>query len=128
MVGVDEETVTLLRVGDARGRRVNTGEIVRVTHEELDGFEVAENPDGDFSLVGALVSAPETTCWSVLSFAKEVRSHPLPSVGALALVLTGYLGDGMVPLPDAALSVLFFVGVLGLAYVGSGRLSRLRRT
>jgi len=127
VVGADDEGVTLLRVGDARGRRVNTGETVRVTHDELGGFEEAENPGG-FSLAGALVSAPGTAYWSVLSFAGEVRAHPLPSTVALALVLTGYLGDGAVPLPDAVLGVFAVAGVLGLAYVGSGRLSQFRKT
>lgn len=128
VVGTDDEGVTLLRVGDPNGRRVNTGELIRVTHDEVDGFEEAENPDRNRSLAGALVSAPKTACWSLWSFAEEVTAHPLPSVAAFALVLTGYLGDGAVPLPDAALSVLFFVGVLGLVYVGSGRLSQFRRT
>lgn len=128
VVGTDEETVTLLRVGDPDGRRVNTGELLRVTYDELDGFEGVENPDRNPSVAGAFASALKTAYWSVWSFAKEVTAHPLPSVAAFALLLTGYLGDGVVPLPDAALAVMSFAGVFCLAYVGGGRLSRLRRT
>ncbi|WP_226005891.1 hypothetical protein [Natrinema salinisoli] len=47
VVGTGEDTVTLFRVGDAEGRRVNTGEIVTVRDREFEAFEPAENPDGN---------------------------------------------------------------------------------
>ena len=52
VVGTSEQ-LTLLRVGDADGRRVRTGEIVRVSRSVYTNFGAAENPDtgvssGDF--------------------------------------------------------------------------------
>ncbi|WP_254523410.1 hypothetical protein [Natrinema caseinilyticum] len=47
VVGTSREAVTLLRVGDADGRRVSTGEIVTVSADDLEGFDRAENPDGN---------------------------------------------------------------------------------
>lgn len=123
VVGTGGGGVTLLRVGDPSGRRVNTGELVSVTHGELDGFEGAENPDGNRPLTETLASVPKTVYWSLWGFVVEAKSHPLPSSVALALVLTGYLGEGTVPAPDSALVALVLVGGFGLAYVGSGRLS-----
>jgi hypothetical protein len=42
------EPVVLLRVTDADGRRRNTGELRRVSREELAAFERVENPDSGF--------------------------------------------------------------------------------
>jgi len=42
--------VTLLRVADARGRRVHSGAIEHVDRETLGAFERAENPDSGVSL------------------------------------------------------------------------------
>lgn len=123
VVGTDEDSVTLLRVGDPDGRRVNTGELLRVRRDELDGFEAAENPDGNRPFGEMLASVPRTAYWSVWAFAEELTSHPLPAAAALALLATGSFGDGTVPLPDAAFVVLAVAGGFGLAYVGSGRLS-----
>ncbi len=54
VVGTGEK-VTLLRVGDAEGRRETTGEVVQVSRSAYDGFETAPNPDSGFS-VGSLLS------------------------------------------------------------------------
>ncbi len=51
VVGVGGGRVTLLRVTDADGRRVNSGAVERVDRETLArAFESAENPDAGFSL------------------------------------------------------------------------------
>jgi hypothetical protein len=122
VVGTDDETVTLLRVGDGNGRRVSTGELITVSQDELDGFEKAENPDGNRSFGEVITSIPETAYWSVRVFVKELAAHPLPATVALGLVLIGSLGEGIVPVPDIGLGALILVGSLGLAYIGSGRL------
>ena len=122
VVGTDDETVRLLRVGDADGRRVNTGKLITVSRNELDGFEKAENPDENRSLSEKFLSVPETAYWSIRVFARELVAHPLPAAVALGLVLIGSLGEGIVPIPDIGLGALIFVGSLGLAYVGSGRM------
>ena len=121
-VGTDDETVTLLRVGEPDGRRVNTGEVITVSRDELDGFESSENPDGNRPFGEILLSVPETAYWSVRAFTEELIARPLPAAAALGLVLAGALGEGIIPVPDIGLGVLILVGSLGLAYIGSGRL------
>lgn len=118
VVGTSDEAATLLRVADADGRRTNTGEIIAVGSDELDGFDPAENPDGNRPLGSAVASTLETLYWSGRAFGRELAAHPLPTAGAAALVLVGYVG----PLPDVALGASVLVGILGLAYIGSGRL------
>jgi len=52
------DPVVLVAVADADGNRVNSGTVVRVSADELDGFEPAENPDQGFQpgqLVGGLI-------------------------------------------------------------------------
>lgn len=124
VVGTDRETVTLLRVADADGRRVTTGEVVAVDRGDLDGFAPAENPDGNRPLGAAVASKLELTYWSVRVFVGQLAARPLSTAVATTLVLTGALGEGVVPLPDVILGGLIAAGSLGLAYVGSGRPSR----
>ncbi len=57
--------MTLLVVGDAAGRRVHTGEIVTVACEELDTFELAENPDASRSLATRILSQLAGIRWSL---------------------------------------------------------------
>ncbi|WP_380674964.1 hypothetical protein [Salinigranum sp. GCM10025319] len=68
------------------------------------------------------MSALETAYWSGRAFVREVAAHPLPSAVALAFVVTGFVGDGVVPVSDTVLGASILVGSLALAYVGSGRL------
>jgi hypothetical protein len=51
VVGTDAETVVLVRVADASGRRENTGRIVTVSRETLTGtFASAANPDDGLAI------------------------------------------------------------------------------
>ena len=122
VVGTDDGRVTLLRVADADGRRAHTGEVVRVDREALRGFEPAAEPAERRSLRTVGASALETAYWSGRAFVQEVAAHPLPSTVALALVVVGFAGDGVVPVPEVVLGTSILVGSLALAYVGSGRL------
>ncbi|WP_049901646.1 hypothetical protein [Halococcus agarilyticus] len=122
VVGTSEDDVTLLRVGDADGRRVHTGEIVTVPNDARSGFEPAENPDGNRSVGVALASLSENAYWSLRTFAGSLATHPFASAVALALLVTGWFGEGVLELSDAALSGLVLAGAFGLAYIGSGRL------
>lgn len=122
VVGVGDDTVTLLRVGNSDGRRINTGELITVSTDEIEEFERTDNPDGNRRLSNVLFSVPETAYWSVLAFVKELSSHPIQTSVAIALVLVGSLGESVLPLPEAVLSLLIIVGSLSLAYVGSGRM------
>jgi len=52
------DPVVLVVVADADGNRINSGTVVRVSADELDGFEPAENPDQGLrpgQLVGGLI-------------------------------------------------------------------------
>ncbi|MFC6989206.1 hypothetical protein ACFQJD_11705 [Haloplanus sp. GCM10025708] len=114
--------MTLLRVGDADGRRVHTGDVVRVSAGEFDSFDPAGNPDGNRPLRAAIASVPETAYWSFRAFGRELRSHPRPTVVAGALVAVGFVGESRLPVPDVVLGGAILVGCLALAYVGGGRL------
>ncbi|SHJ99374.1 hypothetical protein [Haladaptatus paucihalophilus] len=61
--------VTLLRVTDADGRRVNSGEIRRCSSATLDEeFEPARNPDAGFNPVSAVGDVLTWLYWSVRKF------------------------------------------------------------
>jgi len=122
VVGTDGETVTLLRVGDADGRRVNSGEIVTVRSSELAECPTAENPDGNRPFGKTVTSNLKMTYWSLRAFIQQLAAHPIPSALAIALVVIGVVGEEFVQLPSVAQSALILVGSLGLAYIGSGRL------
>jgi hypothetical protein len=122
VVGTDTDSVTLLLVGDSDGTRIVTGDIVTVARGQLDGFEPAEKPAEGRSLPARLRGMGEHLYWSLRTFVGQLARHPVPAAVALAIAAVGVLGEGIVPLPDAALSVLTVVGGLGLAVVGSGRL------
>lgn len=121
VVGTDEESVTLLRVGDADGTRVHTGEVRTVTREALDAFETAANPDGSRSVAAALLGVPAHLYWTLRAFARQLAASPLPAAVAIALVLAGAFGAGSLPLSETGLDALVVAGALGLALVGSGR-------
>ena len=122
VVGTSDESTTLLRVGDADGRRVTTGEIVRVADGDLEAFEPAANPDGNRPLGDVAASGLEMVYWRLRAFGQQLAARPLPAAVAGALFLNGFAGEGVVPLPEVALTVSVVAGSLGLALIGSGRL------
>ena len=122
VVGTGDEAVTLLKVGDSDGQRVTTGEIVTVSYDGFAGFESAENPDGTRSLGDSIRSSLEMVYWSFRVFGQKLIAHPLVTLVAVVIILVGNFGEAVVPLPDTAYSFLVLIGVLGLAYIGSGRL------
>ncbi|PGF18187.1 hypothetical protein CP556_01880 [Natrinema sp. CBA1119] len=122
VVGTSEGAATLLRVGDADGRRVNTGEIVTVSDGELEVFEPAENPDGNRPLGEIAASSLAMLPWRFRAFGGQLVAHPLPTAIATALVAVGFVGDSLGPFSEPVASVVLFIGIVGLAYVGSGSL------
>jgi hypothetical protein len=63
------ETVALLRVTDAEGRRANTGEVRRVDRSVVDAeFEPAADPDAEFSLSRRVRDQLSGMYWSVRRF------------------------------------------------------------
>jgi hypothetical protein len=123
VVGRTDEAVTLLRITDGDGRRAHTGQVTRVDRDALDGFEPVADPDPARPPAVAIRSALTTAYWSIRAFVGQLAATPLPTAVALGLVAFGATGDAIVPLPDAAFGVAILAGSLGLAYVGSGRLS-----
>ncbi|ELY70627.1 hypothetical protein [Natrinema versiforme] len=121
VVGTSGETVTLLRVGDGDGRRVNTGDLERVSEAELEGFEPAANPDGNRPFGAAVASRLEMGYWSLRAFGQQLVARPVPAAVAGLLVVVGVVGEQIGPLPEILLSVMIFAGALGLAVIGSGR-------
>ncbi|MGQ3412079.1 hypothetical protein ACT4ML_07425 [Natrinema sp. LN54] len=114
--------MTLLRVGDADGRRVNTGELERVSEADLEAFESAANPDGNRPFGAAVASKLEMGYWSLRAFGQQLVTRPLPAAVAGLLVVVGVVGEQIDTLPEPVLSALILVGALGLAVIGSGRL------
>lgn len=114
VVGTDGRRVTLLRVGDGEGRRVHTGEVVRVTRDDLDGFVPVEAPTAERSPTDPV----SIVYWSLRAFLAELAARPLASVVALGLVVAGSVGPVSSPLANG----LLFGGAGLLWYVGSGRL------
>ncbi|WP_408958922.1 hypothetical protein [Natrinema sp. 74] len=122
VVGTSNGTATLLRVGDADGRRITTGEVVRVAENELEAFAPAENPDGNRPLGAPVASTVEMGYWSLRAFGQQLATRPLPAVVAGVLVVIGAVGEGVVPVPTVVLTVSVITGSIALALVGSGRM------
>jgi len=122
VVGTDEESVTLVRVGDVSGRRINSGDLLAVDRAALETFEPADNPDGNRSLGVALTGLAKTLYWTVRAFSEQLAAKPFRALLSIGLVLGGSLGDGLAGLPDSVGTGLVVAGALGLALVGSGRL------
>ncbi|UHQ95018.1 hypothetical protein [Haloterrigena alkaliphila] len=66
----------------------------------------------------------EMVYWRIRVFAEQLIAQPVPATVAATLVAVGYVGDTFGYVSDTVASVLLFVGVVGLAYVGSGSLDR----
>ena len=115
------DPVALLRVGDADGRRVNSGDVVAVERDRLDGFEPADNPDGNRPTGERLAGVLDSLAWQVRAFLAGLRARPIASLVALAVVLVGVFGEGRVPGPDFVPTVLVVGGALGLSYIASNR-------
>jgi hypothetical protein len=122
VVGTREQSVTLLRVGDSDGTRIVTGEVVTVDRDDLAGFEPADEPERDRSVAESVVAAVEHVYWSLRAFGQQLARHPLASTVTLAVVAVAFVGESVLPFPNAVFSGLAIVGGLGLALLGSGRL------
>lgn len=123
VVGTTEEAVTVLRVGDADGRRVHTGEVYTVPTAEFTAFEAAENPDGSRPLGATLVSSLGMGYWGLRAFLGQLAANPGPATVALVLIAAGLFGEGMLSVPAFLRDVAVLVGALLFVYAGSGRLS-----
>jgi len=122
VVGAADREVTLVRVGDADGQRVHTGETLRVSADELDGFEAARNPEGNRPLGAKIRGGVEMTYWSIRAFFAQLRQHPVAGLIAGVLFAFGALGDRVISVPDTALTVATIAGAVVLIAIGSGRL------
>ena len=120
VVGATDGRVTLLRVTDAGGRRIHTGELVSV--DDAGALDPADNPDERRSIASSVANLPETVYWDGKAFGKRLAANPVPVGVALALAALGTVGGRVAGIPDTASGALLFVGSLGLGYVGSGRL------
>jgi len=119
VVGTDDESVTLLRVTDADGRRANTGELRTVERAHLSAFEPADNPDDNRSPVAALAGVVDGFGWQLRVFGRSLAARPLLSVAALIVVAVGLVGDQFLAGPDWAFGLAVFAGSLALAALGS---------
>jgi hypothetical protein len=119
VVGVGEGTVTLLRVGDADGYRVNTGEVATVDRETLAAFDPADNPDGNRPLGEKARRFAGSLVWNLRAFVAGLVARPALAAVALALVVVGHQGHRVLSVPDSWLTAVYFLGVLGVVYLGA---------
>jgi len=119
VVGTDGASVTLLRVGDAEGRRVHTGETATVDRDALGGFRPADDPDGNRSAAAAITGALEGFAWQVRTFGRGLAARPLASLGAVVLLVVGHQGDRFLVAPDLVFTLTYLLGVLGVVYLGT---------
>jgi len=119
VVGVDAETVALLRVGDADGYRVNTGTVTTVDRDALAAFTPVDNPDGNRPVGEKLRRAAETLVWNLRAFVAGLLAHPVLAVAALALVVVGHQGHRVLSVPESWLTAVYFLGVFGVVYLGA---------
>ena len=110
VVGTADDRVTLLRVADADGRRVHTGEVHRVPRTDLDGFEPAGNPDENRSLSAGVAGQLDGLAWQGRLIGRAVVARPVPGVTALVLVAIGLFGDPYLPIPDLFDVLVFLAG------------------
>lgn len=121
VVGVTDASVTLLHVADADGRRIHPGRTVSVSRTEYESLPTASNPDSRGSLGEMVTSLPTAIYWSLRGFSRSLASSPVRTLAALAAVVVGTFGAGLVPLPEPFLNGLYLGGILGLVLIGSGR-------
>ncbi|QLH76040.1 hypothetical protein HZS55_01390 [Halosimplex rubrum] len=119
VVGVGERTVTLLRVGDADGYRVNTGEVATVDRDALAAFAPADNPDGNRPLGERVRRFAESVVWNLRAFVAGLLARPALAVVALALVVVGHQGHRVLSVPESWLTAVYFLGVFGVVYLGA---------
>ncbi|WP_415379127.1 hypothetical protein [Halosimplex sp. TS25] len=119
VVGTDDERVTLLRVGDADGRRINTGDVLTVDRDALDAFEPADNPDGNRPAGETVSGFLGDFGWQLRAFAAGLRARPLASLAAIALVVVGHQGHRVLSVPESWLTAVYFLGVFGVVYLGA---------
>ena len=117
VVGTSEDALTLLLAGDAAGRRVHTGEVGTVARGDLDAFEPAENPDVSRPLATRVISQFDGLRWSLWLLGQSVRSRPVPGAIAIALLLVGAFGGGILLVSETALTGLVLLGTLLLIYL-----------
>ncbi|GGK60455.1 hypothetical protein [Haloarcula sebkhae] len=118
VVGADDDSVTLLLVGDAAGHRVHTGEVVTVALEALAAFESAKNPDANRSLVTHAISQLDGLRWSLWLLWRSIRTRPLPGTAAITLLLVGAFGEWILPVSETVLTGFFLLGALLLFSLG----------
>jgi hypothetical protein len=118
VVGHGDGAVTLLRVGNADGHRVHTGEIVSVP-ATTDGFEQTTAPRRP-PLTAVLTGPFRAAAWSLRAFLVSLRRRPRRTALAAVPLAAGVAVDGVAP--ASVVGGLVFVGSLAVAAVGSGRL------
>jgi len=124
VVGRGVDSVVVLRVADADGRRAHTGEVITIPSDVLSTFEHAENPDGNQPIGAKLSSIGTNAYWSFRAVAENLAGSPLFSLLALSLFALGRFGAEPLSLSESLSLLLELTGILALAAVGSGRLSQ----
>ncbi len=120
VVGLGDDRVTLLRVGDAAGRRVHTGHVERVPRADVETFERTDSPDptGPRAALSGVVGGLVLTARLAPS---RAAARPLQTAAGVASLLVAYAGPAVAAgLPGYVLTGAEVLGVLLLAAVLAG--------
>ncbi|ERH00818.1 MAG: hypothetical protein J07HN6_02447 [Halonotius sp. J07HN6] len=121
VVGTTADTVTLLHVADADGRRLHSGRTVSVSHSTYEELPSASNPDDGGSITDVLTSLPATGYWAVRGSARQLAASPVRTLLAVAAVVVGAVGPRALSVSPLVLDGLLLGGILGLVLIGEGR-------
>jgi hypothetical protein len=120
VVGVDDDRVTLLQVGDDDGRRVHTGHVERVARSTVESFEPVDAPDATGSLA-ALSDSLEGLVLTARLAPGRLAARPLQAGAGLLLLLVGWVGPSVLGAdPRLAFEAVEVLGVALLAAAAAG--------
>ncbi|MDZ7746181.1 MAG: hypothetical protein U5K28_06590 [Halobacteriales archaeon] len=123
VVGVGDQRVTLLLVGDEGARRIHTGQVVSaVDQTALDAFESADPPTRQRSLAESARAGLSVGYWSMRANARQLRARPIQTAAITLLLAGGLLLDVFNLVPEAVASALVIGASILFVLVVVGRL------
>ena len=118
VVGTTDDTVTLLHVAAADGRRIHTGRTVSVSHDTYAALPSASNPDESGSPLAVVRSLPTVAYWGIRAYGQQWASRPVPAAVAGSVAVVGVISPPGLPVSPLGWDILLGVGIAGLVAIG----------